>query len=191
MHWRKTDGQRARKDDAVLQRIAGARGRLRAVAENFELPVLVAHQVGGVQDAASGPAAAGSRGTARRKPGLAHSNSGGSTPLKTVSAGPYRSASKRSSSRARWISPSLTLSHCAAGDQQGDEVQAPGPVQAVRVAVDVVRDAVLVNQPPRLFAPVAELSGLQFIEQRNKFPPVRPEGPSGSTISSGNGESIP
>ena len=41
--------QRARKDDPILQRIARARRRLRAVAKNFELPVLVAHQIGGVQ----------------------------------------------------------------------------------------------------------------------------------------------
>jgi hypothetical protein len=36
-----------------------------------------------------------------------------------------------------------------------------------------------VNQPPRQVASVAELAGWQLIEQRNKFPPVRPEGPVG------------
>src|SRR6266853_606596 len=66
-----------------------------------------------------------------------------------------------------------------ASDEQGNEVQAPGPVQPVRIAVNVVRDAVLVNQAPRQVASVAEFARWQLIEKRNKLPPVRPQGPVG------------
>ena len=62
------------------------------------------------------------------------------------------------------------------GDEQGNKIQAPGPVQSIRVAVNVVRDAVLMNQSPCQISPVAELSGFQLIEQGNEFAPVRAEG---------------
>src|SRR5580692_1998649 len=66
-----------------------------------------------------------------------------------------------------------------ASDEQGNEVQAPRPVQPVWIAIDIVRDAILVNQTACQIAPVAELAGWQLIKQRNKFPPVRAERPVG------------
>ena len=68
-------------------------------------------------------------------------------PLKTVSAGPYRSASRRSSSTRALNQSFADDVPLVGGDQQGNEIQAPGPVQTIRIAVNIVRDAVLVNQP--------------------------------------------
>jgi hypothetical protein len=65
----------------------------------------------------------------------------------------------------------------SAGDEQGNEVQAPGPVQSIRISVYVMSDSILVDQAPGQVAPVAKLAGFQLIEQRNKFPPMRPQGP--------------
>ena len=96
---------------------------------------------------------------ARRKPALAQTSSGGSSPLKTVSAGPYRSASRRSSSLARWIKPFAHALPLRRGDQQRNQIQAPRAVQAIRIAVDVMRDAVFVDEPPRVLpTPLPDLA---------------------------------
>ena len=63
------------------------------------------------------------------------------------------------------------------GNQQGNEIEAPRPVEPVRIAVDIVGDAVLVNQASGKLAPLAEFLGLEFIEHRDKFLPVRTQRP--------------
>ena len=184
-------GQRARKDDPVFQRIARARGRLRAVAENFELPVVVAHQIGGVQ---MQPA------VLRQPDAVARAQKAGIGPQqfrrKHAAQNRIRRAiqvRQQAVQQPRALDQSFADAVPLRGrNQQGNKIQAPGPVQAVRIAVDVVRDAVLVDQPPRLFASLAELAGLQLIEQGNKFAASAAAGSGPAcTISSGNGESIP
>src|ERR1700722_5548125 len=46
------------------------------------------------------------------------------------------------------------------GNQQGNKIQVPGPVEAVRIAVDVMGHAIRVNQATSQIAPVAEFAGL-------------------------------
>ena len=170
--------QRAGKNDPILERIARARGRLRAVAQNFELPGLVAHQVRRVQVQ---PAAL------RQPDPVTRAEKAGIGPQQFRRKHAAKNRIRRAIQvRQQTVQQPRALDQpfadavpMGAGDEQGNEIQAPGPVQAVRIAVDVVRDAILVNQAPRQIAPVAELAGLQFIEQRNKFPPVRPERPVG------------
>ena len=140
-------GQHARDDDAILERVAGARGRLGAVAEHpRSAPSAAAHQVGGVQVQAA-VAAARLDAVARAQEArvaehqLGRQQPSSSSALRAVQIGQQRVEQPRALGQARLDAPATR----SADDQQRDR-RAPGPLHALRVAVDVVGDAVLVDQ---------------------------------------------
>ena len=138
-------------DDAVLERVAGARRRLRAVAEHPPAAVGRAREVGGVERAGSAARARATPWHGRRKPGMREHELGrqqalAQQPLRAVEIGEdrVRAARARCASAAR-RSRATRRPRCS----ERDRVELPRPVHAARVAVDVVGDAVLADQPPR------------------------------------------
>src|SRR5882757_2400648 len=85
--------------------------------------------------------------------------------------------SQQSIQQPRALNQSFTHNFPLMGrDQQRDKIHAPGPVHSVRVAVDIVRYAVLVNEFSSQVPPLPELFGFQGIQNGNEFLPVRPQG---------------
>ncbi len=133
----------ARDDQPVLQRVAGARRRLRAVGDHPPAAVGRARQVGGVDvqpDAAGRPDARGTATGSRagRKPAPAAAG-----PREQPSARRRGRRARRSSSAARCATPAADLGPFGGRDDQRQRIELPRPVGAARVGVDVVGDAVL------------------------------------------------
>ena len=172
-------GQHPREHDPVLQRVAGARGGLGPVRQDVERAVRAParrrrHRGGG----------SGCRGTfrpwqGRRKPGCPKTSS--------------RAARRRCvSSRLRPVQvgqdqveqpgpldqPGLDRRGVGRRDQERDRVELPGPVHALRVAVDVVGDAVLADQVLGLFPALAQLGQADRLDPPDERLPVRAETPS-------------
>ena len=111
--------QCARQNDAIFQRIARTGRRLRAVAENLKFSICACARYPPNRDAASGLATKSTHGTGAKTRDWPRAIPGEAVRSATVSAGPYRSASNRSSNCARWINPSLSRSHCSDGIRRG------------------------------------------------------------------------
>ena len=164
-------GQRARDHQPVLECVSGARGCLGPVGEHPPLSVRRAREVGGVElePAASleprpvtRPQVARVReDQPRRQQPLAQQ------PLRPIEIGEDRVEQPRPLGERR--AHRLPLGF---GRDQRDGIQLPGPIHSARVAVDVVGDAVLVDQPARGFPTARHLGASHRVERAHEGIPV-------------------
>ena len=166
-------GECARDDDAVLEGVAGPRRGLRAVAEHEPAAVGAAPEVGRVEvqvpaagdaDAVDRPQESGVRvDQLRRDQALLEE------PLRAVQVVEDQFQEPRALPEARLQGGGLGLR-----DQQRDRVELPRPRGAVRVAVDVVGDAVLADELLRLVPAADQLRRAEFAQRVEQRLPVRP-----------------
>ncbi len=142
-------GSALRDDDPVLERVARARGRLRAVGRARAKRAVGPRAPGRRRTAAASARAArvtpwhGAQEARVREDQLGRQPALAQRALRAVQIG----AAAASSRRARCARPaSASGCHSSARDQHRDRRQAPRPLHAARIAVDVVADAVLVQQ---------------------------------------------
>ena len=148
--------QGPREDDAVLERVAHARGRLRPIGEHGEPPVAPAHDVGRVErqeptqrrdDADARPQKARVTEQQLRRQEPLGEEALGSVEIGEQAVeepGALRQAGRQ---RVPGVGP----------EDHRDGREVPWPRGALAVAVDVVADAVLVKEAPGLVPAPAEL----------------------------------
>jgi hypothetical protein len=164
--------QGAGDDLPVLQRVAGARGRLGAVGEHVPAAVGVARQVHGIAVQVD---AAGHRQTAAgpEEVGVAVDQFGGQhalgeQALLAVEVGQHR------------VEQPPALRHAGGdagpflgGQQVGQQVQLPGAVGALGVGVDVVGHAVFLDLPRQQGLALLQLRGAGAFQALDQALPVR------------------
>ncbi len=166
-------GMHLLEDLAVLERVARARGRLRAIGQQPPAPVGRARQVRGVHvqpGAVERPQAlAGPQVVRVAERQLGRHVTFGQQALRTVQVGEQRVQQPRALRDAG-------LDDLPLGGRQheGQRVQGPGPIRALRIRVHVVGDAVFDDEPARQLQRTAyrigRFVGAQPVDER---PPVR------------------
>ena len=136
-------GQDARAHQPVFQRVADAGGRLRAIGDHPPAAIGRARQVRGVGVQIDAAAAASMPKQGRRKCGLSNSSAGGKMAIVDAGAAARRDrASMALSSVARWMTARSICAHSCRVDDQRNRIHRPGALLALRIAADVVGDAV-------------------------------------------------
>ena len=163
--------QRARADEAILERVAEARRRLRAVGD---APTMRRSA------RARGPrrSSGGRRRPAARCRGKAAGSWDWRTPAPAAAARRAAGVAARSRSArialrsvARCMTARSMSAHSPRIDRQRDQIHRPGPRVAVRIAVDVVGDAVGLDQPLADFPAPRELRVAHAPERRQRGAP--------------------
>ena len=70
------------------------------------------------------------------------------TPSASSCCGPYTSASMAFNSCARCTSAVSSCDHSDSGNDQRERIKLPRPVEALRIAIEVIGHAVFIQQPP-------------------------------------------
>ncbi len=170
--------QHARRDDAVLQGVTGARGRLRAIAKHVDGAVGAAaevhcHQVeiavAGQTKTVTGPQEAGIG-----KHELRRNQAGLEKLLRTVEVGENGFEQARALDEA-----GLQCIAFFRLNEHRERIELPGTIEAARIAVDVVGNAVFANQILGFLPAVAKLLVAQILEGRGERLPVLTQPASG------------
>ena len=124
---RNASGNSRDNRDAVLERVARARRRLRACRQTRQPPSGPRREIEGDADGGSVPPGGVTPCAGRRNPGWPKTSAGGISPSASSCCGPYRSASDRVRAGARADArPAASGSHSAAGTIRGSTSSAHG-----------------------------------------------------------------
>ena len=161
------------EDLAILERVARAGRRLRAIRQQPPAAIRRARQIRGVDvqpGAVGGPqAVAGPEVVRMSERQLGGNVAFGQQPLRSVEIGQQRVQQPRALRDARFDGLPLR-----GRQDERQRIERPGAVGALRIGVDVVGDAVLDDQPARQLERAAHrvgrIVGAQAVDER---PPVR------------------
>ena len=165
-------GQQARHDDAVLERVARARRRLRAIGQHTPRARALPHEVRRVyvkEAPARGLHAAARPQEARvREHELGRQVALVEQPLRPVDVGEDRVEEARPLRE-----PRRQLCEVVRSDDDRHGAERPRTLHALGVAVGVEAHAVVVNEVTRLLPTSPELVGRERVEARRERPPRR------------------
>ena len=169
--------QDAREHDAVLERVAGAGGRLRAVGEHPPRAVGSAHQVGGVEVQAP-PAGHGELMARAQEAGMGEQHRRRQQAVVQQALRPVAVGEDEVEEVGALRQPGGDAVPLGAADDLGQGVELPRAIEAARIAIDVVGHPVLADQALRVLAPPRELvRAAQALKLTGEGAPLRAQPP--------------
>ena len=165
-------GQHTRGDQTIGQRVAGARGNLRAVVQHPPSPIRRARHVRRVEvhvnPARRLDAVRRAEEVRLRKKQRRREPAGAEKFLRPVAVGEHAIDEHGPlHERAPELRPLRAIEH----ERHG--VEPPRPLAATRVAIHIIRDALLDDDAPRAFRPLPQFAGPEAIQLREQFLPMR------------------
>ena len=167
--------KRAGNDDAIFQRVAGAGWRLDAIAHRPQLAVGAAADIHGidVQPAISGNLHAVEW---AKESGMCIDQFRRKETFVEETLWPIDVGNDEIEEFGTLGEGGLDARPLVGAEKNGDSIEIPRAVHAGRIAVDVVGDAIVVDQLLGGFPAAAKFGGAEVVEQIDEHIPVRPHG---------------